>query len=104
MKDEGRRYSAPRPQSHHRLERTPGGGVKPVGVLDGAGLVALFRKVEGRRLLGVVDAFGVVELVFDDDRPGGNLICLYCDDGRNTGLVSLGGVADPAGYCERQAA
>jgi hypothetical protein len=78
--------------------------VGPVGVLDAQGLIALFREVEGRRLIGVVDAFGVVELVFDDSRPGGNLVCIYADDGRNTGLVTLGGVAEPAGYCERQAA
>ena len=78
--------------------------MSPVGVLDGPGLIALFRQLEGRRFVGVVDGFGVVELVFEDDRPGGNLVCIYTDDGRNTGQVTLGWVSDPVGYCEGQAA
>jgi hypothetical protein len=77
--------------------------VSPVGVLDTRGLLDLFRQVEGRTLVGVVDGFGVVELVFSGER-GRNLVCIFTDDGRNTGLVTLGGVSDPRGYCERQAA
>jgi hypothetical protein len=70
------------------------------GVLDAQGLLRLFSQVAGHRLLGVVDGEGVVELVFDDECPGGNLLCIYTDHGRHTGRVSLGGVADPEGYVE----
>lgn len=69
-----------------------------VGVLDHFGLVRLFRELEGRRFLGVVDCDGCVELVFDDSRPGGNLVSIYTDNGRHTGRVALGGVADPTDY------
>lgn len=69
-----------------------------IGVLDHCGLVRLFRELEGRRLLGVVDCDGCVELVFDDSRPGGNLVSIFTDYGRHTGRVALGGVADPAEY------
>jgi len=68
-------------------------------VLDAPGLLNLFSEVAGRRLLGVVDGFGVVELVFEDpDDEGRNLVSICCDDGRDTGRVLLGFVADPVGY------
>jgi hypothetical protein len=68
-----------------------------VGVLDTAGMLALFSRLEGRRFLGAVDGFGVVELVFEDG-PGGNLISIYTDAGCHTGLVVLGGVVEPEAY------
>ena len=40
----------------------------PASVLDTAGLLELFRRVAGRELVGVVDGFGCVELVFEE-RP-----------------------------------
>jgi len=69
-----------------------------VGVLDGRGLARLFRRLEGRRLLAALDTGDVVELVFDDDEPGPNLVSFYYDAGRYTGLVALGGVADAEEY------
>lgn len=81
--------------------------MKPVGVLDTEGLVDVFARVEGRRLVGVVDSCGVVELVFDDDSPGGNLISIFTDRAPHTGLVAFGGVASPEEYvaaCRRAAA
>jgi hypothetical protein len=69
-----------------------------VGVLDGPRLARLFERVAGRRLLGVVLTNGCLELVFSDERPGGNLISIYTDYGRHTGLVSLGGVVDSEGH------
>lgn len=77
--------------------------MRPVGVLDTRGLLNLFRQVEGRTLVGAVDGVGIVELVYSGER-GGNLVCIFTDDGRNTGLVSLGSVANPADYCRREAA
>ena len=68
-----------------------------VGCLDTDALLALFSKVAGRRLLGVVDGCGCVELVFED-AGGGNLVTLYTDYGAHTGTVALGGVADPDLY------
>jgi hypothetical protein len=66
-----------------------------IGVLDPAGLLELFSKLSGRRLLGVVDGGGFVELVFDD----GTLVSIGCEDaGRWCGLVLLGSVAYPADY------
>jgi hypothetical protein len=68
-------------------------------ILDAEGLLYLFSKVAGRRLLGVVDGFGVVELVFEDpDGEGRNLVSICCDSGRDTGRVLLGFVADPEEY------
>jgi hypothetical protein len=76
-----------------------GSTVKPVGVLDTDGLLGLFSQLAGRRLLGVVDGCGCLELVFDDpDRVGGNLVSIFTDAGRHTGLVALGFVADPEAY------
>jgi hypothetical protein len=69
-----------------------------VGVLDHAGLVDLFGRLEGRRFLGVVYSDGCIELVFDDGGSDGNLISIYTDAGRHTGRVALGGVADPEMY------
>jgi hypothetical protein len=69
-----------------------------VGCLDTQGLLGLFSQVAGHRLVGVVDGDGVVELVFDDDCPGGNLVSIFCDYGRHTGTVALGGVMDPERY------
>jgi hypothetical protein len=73
--------------------------VSAVGCLDTRALLALFSKVAGRRLLGVVDGCGCVELVFEDT-GGGNLVTLYTDYGWHTGTVALGGVADPESYVE----
>lgn len=67
-----------------------------VGVLDGPGLLRLFRRCEGRRLLGVLDCAGAIELVFDE-AAGPNLVTFYMD-GRNRGLVALGIVTDAAEY------
>jgi hypothetical protein len=72
--------------------------MRAVGVLDTEGLLRLFAQVAGRRLVGVVDGGGWVELVFSDDGPGGNLVSIGTDAGRHTGLVELGGVADPEHY------
>lgn len=69
-----------------------------VGVLDHRGLVNLFGQLCGRRFLGVVDCGDCVELVFDDALPGGNLVTIFTDSGRDTGLVALGGVAKPEAY------
>ena len=70
-----------------------------VGVLDTQGLLQLFSQVAGRRLVGVVDGFGVVELVFDDPQEqGSNLVSIFADAGRHTGTVALGFVADPEAY------
>ncbi len=70
-------------------------------VLDREGLIRLFRRVSGRRLVGVVDGFDCVELVFEDpDGIGENLVSVFTD-GRRLGNVCLGFVArDPieAGY------
>jgi hypothetical protein len=76
-----------------------------VGVLDAQGLLELFSRVAGRKLLGVVDGIGVVELVFADDAedPGKNLVSICCNHGRHTGLVLLGFVDDPARYVETNA-
>jgi hypothetical protein len=72
-----------------------------VGVLDSRGLLRLFRELEGRRLLGVVDADGVIELVFTDAGPRSrNLVTFYCDAGRYTGLVAFGSVSGPVEYAE----
>jgi hypothetical protein len=72
-------------------------------VRDTAGLLALFRRVAGRRLVGAVDGFGCVELVFDDpDGQGGNLVTVFTEGGR-AGIVALGFVAPElidAGYCD----
>ena len=67
-----------------------------VGVLEGSGLARLFRQLEGRRLLGVVDTGDALELVFDDGAPA-NLLTIY-DAARFTGLVELGGVMEAAAY------
>jgi hypothetical protein len=72
-----------------------------VGVLDAQGLLELFSRVAGRKLLGVVDGLGVVELVFADDaRDSANLVSICCDYGRHTGLVLLGFVDEPERYVE----
>jgi hypothetical protein len=70
-----------------------------VGCLDTDALLALFSKVAGRKLLGVVDGRGCVELVFEDT-GGGNLVTLYTDYGVHTGTVALGSVIDPKIYVE----
>lgn len=69
-----------------------------VGVLDTYGLLGLFARLTGRRLLGVVDGCGVVELVFEDGPEGGNLVSICTDHGRYTGLVMLGFVDEPERY------
>ena len=70
-----------------------------VGVLDTRGLLELFSQLDGRRLVGVVDGAGFVEIVFDDPHGrGGNLVSIATDAGRHTGLVLLGFVADPEEY------
>jgi hypothetical protein len=69
-----------------------------VGVLDGPGLARLFRQLAGRRLLGVIDTGDVLELVFDDEEGAGNLVSIYYDAARYTGLVALGGVQEPEAY------
>ena len=69
-----------------------------VGCLDTEGLLELFSRVAGRRLVGVVDGMGVVELVFEGD--GGNLVSICTDHGRHTGLVMLGFVESPERYVE----
>ena len=72
--------------------------MRPVGVLDPEGVLALFAKVAGRRFVGPVDGCGYVELVFSDhDREGGSLVSV-CVEGRNAGTVLLGFVADPEHY------
>lgn len=68
-----------------------------VGVLDDRGLLRLFRAVEGRRLLGVLDCEGAIELVFSEDRERPNLVTFYTD-GCYRGLVALGGVANAEEY------
>ena len=68
-----------------------------VGLLNTNGLLALFSKVAGQKLIGVVDGMGVVEFVLDDT-GGGNLVCIYTSHGPHTGRISLGGVDDPVGY------
>jgi hypothetical protein len=66
-----------------------------VGVLDGDGLLELFSKLSGQRLLGVVDGGGITELVFES----GALVSFCGEDaGRFCGLVLLGQVAYPADY------
>jgi hypothetical protein len=69
-----------------------------LGVLDHGGLIRLFRQLEGRRFLGVVDCRDCVELVFSDEGRGPNLVSIYTDCGRHTGRVALGGVGDPEKY------
>jgi hypothetical protein len=71
------------------------------GVLDVEAMLELFGRVAGRRLLGVVDGCGVVELVFSDDAgEGSNLVSICCDHGRHRGLVLLGFVDNPEEYVE----
>lgn len=70
-----------------------------IGVLDSAGLVSIFRQLRGTRLVGAHVVSGIVEIVFSDDGPAGNLVSIYCDAGRHTGLVAFGFVADPVDYC-----
>ena len=66
-------------------------------MLDREGLVAIFDYLVGRTLVGVVD--DCLELVFTLDRAGrgANLVTLHTE-GRWRGVVSLGGVANPADY------
>jgi hypothetical protein len=63
-------------------------------VLDTQALLRLFSQLTGGRALGVVDAGGIVEVVFDD----GQLLSICTDAGRWTGLVMLGSVAYPVDY------
>ena len=69
-----------------------------IGILDHRGLVRLFRQIEGRRFLGIIDCRDCVELVFSDEGRGPNLVTIYTDSGRHTGRVALGGVADAREY------
>ena len=76
-------------------------------VLDHNGLLGLLRHARGRRLLGVVDGFGCVELVFDDPRRRGDNLVTIMTAGPNRGLVYLGSIARElidGGYCDEDAA
>jgi hypothetical protein len=63
-------------------------------------LAELFEPYLGRKLLGVVDGHGVIELVFEDIDRDANLLCVYVDRGAISNY-SHGGVADPEGYADR---
>jgi hypothetical protein len=69
-----------------------------VGVLDGRALARLFRELEGRRLLAALDTGDVLELVFEESPQSCNLVSIYYDAARHTGLVGLGSVADAESY------
>ena len=70
-------------------------------------MLELFGRLQGRRLLGVVDCNDCLEVVFEESDAAGNLVTLYTD-GRRAGLVAFGFVCDPAAYVdewrEREAA
>jgi hypothetical protein len=51
----------------------------------------------GREFLGAVDGCGCLELVFDDDGRGPNLLSVWPD-----GRIAIGGVAGPQTYIEAQ--
>jgi hypothetical protein len=66
-------------------------------VFDRPGLLWLFRYLAGRRLIGAVDGFECVELVFEyDEDHAGNLVSIFTD-GPRRGLVAFGG-----GYADGQ--
>lgn len=74
-------------------------------VLDREGLLRLFQRVAGRRLIGAVDGFDCVELVFEDpDSAGQNLVTIYTDQ-HERGQVLLGFVSQElidAGYGQEE--
>jgi hypothetical protein len=62
-------------------------------MLDREGLLALFRSLRGRRLVGVADGSNCVELVFEHAEPDdGNLVTLYTS-GTQRGQVPFGFVS-----------
>jgi hypothetical protein len=69
-----------------------------VGVLDHEGMFRLLQKLEGRRFLGVLDCRDCLELVFEESEKDGNLVTLYTEAGRHTGLVAFGFVSDADAY------
>lgn len=68
-----------------------------IGVLDHGGMLDLFGRLQGRRLLGVVDCNDCLELVFEESDASGNLVTLFTN-GRRGGIVAFGFVCDPAAY------
>ncbi len=68
--------------------------------LDTDQMVEAFRHVTGRRLLGVVESTGCVELVFENGESHPcNLVCFNLYETYEK--VSFGGVDDPESYAER---
>jgi hypothetical protein len=65
--------------------------------LDAPAFAHALRQVAGRRFLGVVECIGCIELVFDADAPGGNLVSVFTE-GLRAGQAALGGVTDPHEY------
>jgi hypothetical protein len=70
-----------------------------VGVLDHSAMLNLLGRLQGRRLLGVVDCNDCLELVFEESDASGNLVTLYTN-GRHAGIVAFGFVCDPASYVD----
>jgi hypothetical protein len=78
--------------------------MSPTHVLDQRGLLGLFDELTGRKLVGAVDGFDCVELVFDDpERRGGNLVSIFTG-GTHKGRIAHGFVSQDliaAGYVSR---
>jgi hypothetical protein len=70
-------------------------------VLDTSGLIAAVVSVTGRRLLGVIDCEGCIELVLADTRPNERNLVSIPTSGSSVGRVLFGAVADPEGYASR---